>query len=93
MDFLAISRTKLANQRTYMSYMSAGFSIAAISGLFKKPYLVAFGVLMIAMSTVQFVRINQLLDSGQDPNQGWMDSMLLAYAALAFIVLFLSYHK
>ena len=52
-DTLAVTRTKLANQRTYMSYLSAGFSIAAIAGSFKKLYLVAFGVLMILVSTIQ----------------------------------------
>ena len=33
---LAIERTKLANQRTYLAYMRTGFGIASIAGSFKK---------------------------------------------------------
>ena len=33
---LAIKRTKLANERTYLAYMRTGFGIAALAGVFKK---------------------------------------------------------
>ena len=31
---LALKRTKLANQRTYLAYMRTGFAIASIAGVF-----------------------------------------------------------
>ena len=35
---LAIERTKLANQRTYLAYIRTGFAIAGISGIFKSMF-------------------------------------------------------
>ena len=32
---LAIQRTKLSNQRTYLAYMRTGFAVVGIAGLFK----------------------------------------------------------
>ena len=92
-DPLSVTRTKLANQRTYMSYLTAGFSIAAVAGSFKKLYLVAFGVLMILVSTVQFVRINNALNRNEDPDQQWIESLSLVYAVMGLMVLYLQYKK
>ena len=42
---LAVMRTKLANQRTYLSYMRTGLAIAGIAGIFKKKKILIFGIL------------------------------------------------
>ena len=44
---LAKIRTKLANQRTYLAYMRTGFTIATIAGIFKKMWIILFGIIMI----------------------------------------------
>ena len=41
---LAIKRTKMANERTYLAYMRTGFGIAALAGVFKKWWIIIFGV-------------------------------------------------
>ena len=43
---LAIKRTKMANQRTYLAYMRTGFGIASLAGAFKKMWIAAFGIIM-----------------------------------------------
>ena len=60
---LAKTRTKLATQRTFLAYMRTGFTIAGIAGVFKKPYIVAFGLIMIVLSTVQYYLLLQNIDN------------------------------
>ena len=52
---LAIQRTKLANQRTYLSYVRTGFVIAGVAGFFKKKWMAYFGLFMIIGSTYQYL--------------------------------------
>ena len=58
---LALQRTKLSNQRTYLSYMQAGLAIAAIAGTFKKKWIALFGVLMVIGSTIQYIVLNNMI--------------------------------
>ena len=60
---LSIERTKLAHQRTYLSYMRTGFVIASIAGTFKKIWIVAFGLLMILGSSIQYYFAIRLLNN------------------------------
>ena len=59
---LAITRTKLANERTYLAYMRTGFAIATVAGVFKKKWIVFFGIFIICVSTIHYYAINHILN-------------------------------
>lgn len=86
---LAIERTKLANQRTYLSYMRTGFTIASIAGVFKKWWITFFGIFMILTSTFQYYIINYDLSKNLNIDYFYLDILPLLYFILGLGVLFL----
>ena len=89
---LAITRTQLANQRTYLAYMRTGFTVAAVAGTFKKWYLGLFGLLMVLVSTLQYYYVQVAIESGVDASFDF-HYVPLAYSILSVLVLFLQFHK
>jgi uncharacterized membrane protein YidH (DUF202 family) len=59
---LAIMNSKLSNERTYMAYIRTGLAIAAIALPFKKYKLVALGILMILIGTIEYYYVRYLLN-------------------------------
>ena len=92
-NLLAIKRTKLANQRTYLAYMRTGFSIASIAGSFKKMWIAAFGIIMIIGSLLQYLFINSNLNSNKDPNNKYLDLIPIIYVLLSLGALYLQWAK
>ena len=90
---LAIEETKLANQRTYLAYMRSGFVIAAISGVFKKMWILLFGVFMIIFSSFQYYIINYYLDQGKHLDTKHLHYYPLLYVLLSLGVLYLEFFK
>lgn len=90
---LAIQRTKLANQRTYLSYVRTGFAIASIAGTFKKRWIVAFGLIMILGSSIEYYFAIKHLNNKNILNNQLLDYIPLAYIPLLLIVLYLQFNK
>ena len=59
---LAIMESKLSNERTYMAYIRTGLAIAAIALPFKKYKLVALGILIIFIGTIEYYYVRYLLN-------------------------------
>lgn len=87
----AIENTRLANQRTYMAYMRTSFIISAIAGMFKKKWIVGFGVVTIVMSTIQYLMLEYDLHYGEDLTD--LSIFAVIYVILAFGVLYLQFIK
>jgi uncharacterized membrane protein YidH (DUF202 family) len=90
---LAIQRTKHANQRTYLAYMRTGFGIASISGIFKKKWIMLFGIIMIIGSTLQYIIINNYLQDNQNPSNVYLDNLPIIYVILSLGTLYLQFNK
>ena len=90
---LAIERTKLANQRTYLAYMRTGFGIASIAGSFKKNWIAGFGIIMIIGSLIQYVLINNNLNLKKNPNDSALDMIPIIYVVLSLGALYLQMNK
>jgi len=90
---LASQRTKFANQRTYLAYMRTGFTIAIISGTFKKLWVTLFGIIMIIGSTLQYVLLNHKLNVGDNLNVSYLDYIPIIYVILSFGTLYLQWKK
>ena len=90
---LAIQRTKLANQRTYLAYMRTGFGIASIAGAFKKLWIALFGLVMVVVSTIQYLYVNDNLGQKQDPNNKTLDMVPAIYLPLSIGALYLQMNK
>ena len=90
---LAIQRTKFANQRTYLAYMRTGFGIAALAGTFKKFWIMTFGLIMIIMSSLQYVSINNSLETENNPKNMLLDKVPLIYVFLSLGALFLQFNR
>lgn len=90
---LAKKRTKLANQRTYLSYMHTGFTVAGVAGVFKKWWITFFGIFMIVTSTFQYYIINYHLDQNISIDYKYLDMIPLVYFILGLGVLFLQIKK
>ena len=85
----SIATTKLANQRTYLSYVRTGFVVAGVAGIFKKLWIAMFGIVMIIGSTFQYYFINQDLNDKQDITNDLFDNMAIIYVLLSVGVLYL----
>ena len=90
---LAIQRTKFSNQRTYLAYMRTGFGIAALAGTFKKFWIMTFGLIMIIMSSLQYISINNSLDTENNPKNILLDKVPLIYVFLSLGALFLQFNR
>ena len=88
---LAIERTKLSNQRTYLAYIRTGFAIAGIAGIFKKNYLLMFGLLMILTSAYQYYTAIKYLHSNVHNDRVLMDYVPLIYVVLSLVALYLQF--
>ena len=89
---LAIKRTKLANQRTYLAYMRTGFSIASIAGSFKKYWIVLFALVMIVGSSIQYLIVNNHLEQIKNPNNHILDMFPIVYVVLSVGTLYLQFN-
>ena len=90
---LAIQRTKLANQRTYLAYIRTGFVIASIAGTFKKMWIVAFGLLMTCGSSIQYYFAIKHLNNKDILSNQFLDYIPLIYIPLLLIVLYIQFNK
>lgn len=90
---LAIKRTKMANERTYLAYMRTGFGIAALAGVFKKWWIIIFGIIMLILSTVQYHIVNNRLNNEENPNIPLLEFLPIIYVVLGVLVLFLQWKK
>lgn len=90
---LAIKRTKMANERTYLAYMRTGFGIAALAGVFKKWWIITFGIIMLILSTVQYHTVNNRLNNEENPNTPLLEFLPIIYVVLGLLVLFLQWKK
>jgi putative membrane protein len=90
---LAIKRTKLANERTYLAYMRTGFGIAALAGVFKKWWIVIFGLIILILSTVQYHTVNNQLNNKETPNTPILELLPIIYVVLGLLILFLQWKK
>tara|TARA_B100000963_G_scaffold291994_1_gene262175 strand:+ start:422 stop:715 length:294 start_codon:yes stop_codon:yes gene_type:complete len=90
---LAIQRTKFSNQRTYLAYMRTGFGIAALAGTFKKFWIMTFGLIMIIMSSLQYVMINNSLSDKKKIKNTLFDKLPLIYIVLSLGALYLQFNK
>ena len=92
-DEWALQRTKFSNQRTYLSYMRTGFSIAAVAGTFKKKWIAFFGILMVIGSTIQYIAFNHMLQNKEKVNQPIFDYIPVIYVVLSLGTLYLQFYK
>ena len=90
---LAFQRTKLSNQRTYLSYMRTGFTIAIIAGTFKKLWVVLFGLIMILGSTIQYILLNHRLKNKENIDIPYLDYLPIIYVILSLGTLYLQWNK
>lgn len=88
---LAIQRTKLANQRTYLAYMRTGFVISTIAGTYKKLWIVIFGIIMIILSSIQYIYLNYNLNNKSNPSNYFIDFIPIIYIIISFGVLYLEF--
>lgn len=92
-NYLAIERTRLANQRTYLSYMRTGFMIASIAGIFKKLWIALFGLIMIILSTIQYLIINKILLNKKRQDNKILNLIPVIYVILSIGALYLQFSK
>ena len=90
---LAIKRTKLANERTYLAYMRTGFGVASLGGLFKKWWIFIFGIIMVVLSTIQYYMINNQLNKKENPKTPILEKLPIIYVVLGLGILYLQWKK
>jgi len=90
---LAIQRTKFSNQRTYLAYMRTGFGIAVLAGTLKKNWIMTVGLIMIIISSLQYVMINDSLSNKQKLDNDLFDKLPLIYIILSLGALYLQFTR
>lgn len=86
---LSIIDSKLSNERTYMAYIRTGLAIAAIALPFKKYKLVALGILMIVIGTLEYYYVRYLLDYTNLPDYKDFTYVPLIISLSILIVLYM----
>ena len=56
-------RTRLSNQRTYLAYMRTGLAISGVAAATQNYVIMSYGILMLIISTVQYILIEQSLEN------------------------------
>ena len=83
---LAFQRTKLSNQRTYLSYIcELDLHKFIIAGTFKKLWIVLFGLIMILVSTIQYILLNNKFKNKENIKK--MDIPYLDYIPIIYVIL------
>ena len=92
---LSIERTKLANQRTYLAFLRTSIAISAVAGHFKKYYIFLFGIIMLIISTVQYILLNYSLNNKKldDETNIIINYTIVIYSVLGLLILYLQYKK
>ena len=90
---LAILRTKLSNQRTYLLYIQAGFVLASIAGIFKKKILIMLGIIIIIFSAIQYYYISNKLKKKEIVETSYLDHIPLLFIFISTTVLYLQFIK
>ena len=92
---LAIERTKLANQRTYLAFLRTSIAISAVAGHFKKYYIFLFGIIMLILSTVQYILLSYSLNNNKldDETNNIINYTIVIYSVLGLLILYLQYKK
>lgn len=92
---LAIERTKLANQRTYLAFLRTSIAISAVAGHFKKYYIFLFGIIMLIISTVQYILLSYSLNNNKldDETNIIINYTIVIYSVLGLLILYLQYKK
>jgi len=86
---LSIMDSKLSNERTYMAYIRTGLAIAAIALPFKKFKLVALGILMIFIGTIEYYYVRYLLNYTTLPDYKDFTYVPLIISVSILIVLYM----
>ena len=87
-NYLALYRTQLANQNTYMADIRTGLAITAIAIPFKKYYIVVLGLLMIFVSTFEYYYISSNLRKGYIFDIGMFELMPIITTVIILSVCF-----
>ena len=90
---LALERTKMANQRTYLAYVRTGLVIATIAGIFKKKWISILGLIMIFGSTAQYYLIDKGLDKKEILHEKVFDMMPILYIFLLLGAMYLQMYE
>jgi uncharacterized membrane protein YidH (DUF202 family) len=87
MNSLSVHNSKLANQRTYLSYFRTGLAIAALSGKTENYIVALYGVLMVILSTIQYYVSIRSLDRNEVPSM--IDHAPMIFATLGLFAIYL----
>jgi uncharacterized membrane protein YidH (DUF202 family) len=90
---LAILRTKLANQRTYLAYLRTGLAVAALGGYFKYIYIFILGLIMMVVSFIQYYLITKNMNEENLKPNIYLDYLPLIYIIISFIAFYLQYKR
>jgi len=90
---LAILRTKLANQRTYLAYLRTGLAVAGLGGYFKYIYIFILGLIMMIVSFIQYYLITKNMNRQSHQVNIYLDYIPLIYVIISIIALYLQYKR
>lgn len=90
---LAILRTKLANQRTYLAYLRTGLAVAALGGYFKYIFIFILGLLMMILSLIQYYLITKNMNQQSHKANIYLDYIPLIYIIISFMAFYLQYKR
>lgn len=96
MNDLLIYQTKLANQRTFLAYLRNGIAISSIAGVFKKKWICIFGILMIIISAIQYITVNNSLTKNKNVNDPMIksfDMIPLLYVFMLFALTYIEFNN
>ena len=89
---LAIKRTELSNQRTFLAFLRTGLTITIISSSFGKIWYSALGIFLIIGSFIQYIVLkNELNPKNKDKYKTLLLPIIFVF--FTFIAIYLEFIK
>jgi hypothetical protein len=85
--------SKLANTRMNLLYIQVGFAMITFAGIYKKKYILLFGLTILLGACIKYILINNMIDNNDYYNSFLIDYLSLLIVPFGLVVIYLEFYR
>ena len=85
--------SKLANTRMNLLYVQVGFAMITFAGIYKKKYILLFGLTILLGACIKYILINNMIDNNDYYNSFLIDYLSLLIVPFGLVVIYLEFYR
>ena len=85
--------SKLANTRMNLLYIQVGFAMITFAGIYKKKYILLFGLTILLGACIKYILINNMIDNNDYYNSFLIDYLSLLIIPFGLVVIYLEFYR